>query len=361
MAKPGLKSEDFSHQLKGIFKKNGWVLCVGAGITNPVFPNWKNLIRKLIHAEDESRESNSEEVLFKNLVDSFSLDALLEAARDRLKLDTNDFSEKLSENLYSDFRNKVKNDWNLVARALSASSPGDMTPRSKWKTFIDIIEKNYPDLTAKSLAEAVVDANESGVPPSAIISFNAEPLFYSLVTGITAVRHSPEEPDSNSTPRRLLDKLTRQTSNRELWRIPYFFCHGLLPFQGCSARFKKESDLGKLVFSEGEYLALANSSFAWQSSIFLSNCLFRTFIFVGVSLSDPNMRRWLAWIHASRRTELMERGIKGNSTQHYWLTKHPKSADEARWMESAVAHLGVRIIWLREWGDAGTCLKNALK
>jgi hypothetical protein len=52
--------------------------------------------------------------------------------------------------------------------------------------------------------------------------------------------------------------------------------------------------------------------------------------------------------------------VGGKLHEHNLTNKLPKSDDEARWIESCVAHLGVRLIWLDEWSDAGKCLCEAL-
>lgn len=202
---------------------------------------------------------------------------------------------------------------------------------------------------------------ENDRAPSAIISFNAEPLLYTLINAVAAERHKTISSKKGSLKglSKVVDRVTRLVSYREPGRIPYFFCHGLLPFPKASTRFKKDTDLGKLVFSESEYLALANTSFAWQSSAFLDVALFRQIVFLGVSLSDQNMRRWLAWIHAARTKELTRLGGSGPSTTHYWITKHASTQAEERWVESCVAHLGVRVVWLSAWNELGPCLRDA--
>ena len=84
-------------------------------------------------------------------------------------------------------------------------------------------------------------------------------------------------------------------------------------------------------------------------------------IFVGVSLTDPNMRKWLSWIHQNRLAEYNELGVTvKDSTQHYWIKTLPKTKEEEIWFESVVAHLGVRIIWINNWDEAGTALLKML-
>jgi hypothetical protein len=354
MAKNGLHFHKFAHQLKGFVAKEGWVLCVGAGTSLPLFPSWNELVKRLIQSENPHRNAAANEVLQEQLTNIFQPDALIEAARDRLGLSPEEFAVRLGEELYKDIVSEFGSSWGQAARVMSAASPGDLMKR-QWVEFLEKIRAynkklaiaKQPELSAISLAEAVMDSVNLLRAPTAIISFNADPLLYALINAIAAERHVPKNP-ADIRRSRVIDRVTRVISYREVGRIPYFSCHGLLSFPKASIRFNKEIDFGKLVFSEGEYLALANSSFSWQSSAFLSSSVFRHMIFVGVSLSDSNMRRWLAWVHATRKRELAAFGADVASTSHYWLNKRPKSDDEARWIESCVAHLGVRLIWLDE-------------
>ena len=366
MAKPGLHFHKFAHQIKGFAAKGGWALCVGAGTSQPLFPSWNELVNRLLKRENPKRIAAENTTLLGRLTSVFEPDALIEASRDRLGLNTEKFAVLLGEELYRDIVLEFGAKWGRAARVLSAASPGDLQ-KNQWVEFLDIIRAynkkqaaaKQPELSALCIAEAVMNSVELNRAPTAIISFNAKPLFYSLINAVAAESHIPKNA-ADLRRLRVIDRVTRLISYREVGRIPYFSCHGLLPFPSASKRFEKEIDFGKLVFSEGEYLALANSSFSWQASAFLSTSVFRHMIFVGVSLSDPNMRRWLAWIHATRRRELIDFGADVASTSHYWLNKRPDSNDEAAWIESCVAHLGVRLIWLDDWSDAGKCLCEAI-
>lgn len=367
MAKPGLHFQQFAHQIKGFAAKEGWALCVGAGTSLPLFPTWSELVNRLLKCENPHRSDVESKDLLETLTRVFEPDALIEAARDRLGLTTEEFAERLGEVLYRDIVLEFGPKWTRAARVLSAGSPGELQ-KQRWVEFLETIRAynkkqaslKQPEVSAVRIAEAIIDSLESHHAPTAIISFNAEPLFYALINAVAAERHAPKDA-SDLRRSRVIDRVTRSISYREAGRIPYFSCHGLLPFPNANRRFKKEIDFGKLVFCEGEYLALANSSFSWQASAFLSTSVFRHMIFIGVSLSDPNMRRWLAWGHATRRRELADFGSNGTSTSHYWLNKRPNSKDEAAWIESCVALLGVRLIWLDDWNDAANCLRDAMK
>lgn len=73
------------------------------------------------------------------------------------------------------------------------------------------------------------------------------------------------------------------------------------------------------------------------------------------------MRRWLSWTHANRLDEMRQNGLDiKDSTQHYWIRTIPKDKNTMPWVEAAVSHLGVRIVWIDDWSQVGLALKKML-
>lgn len=235
----------------------------------------------------------------------------------------------------------------LFKKAITARNISNLG-KTEWQAFIDLMSFYFPKLTALTVAARLAPLFKGPAAPSAILSFNAEPLFAALINANVATGRGMEGGD-------VLDLIVHATSNRKAGRVPYVFCHGLLPVPGTPVQVLSSVD--KLVFSEAAYLALANSSFSWQSASFLRAAGENTIVFIGVSLTDPNMRRWLSWVHATRVAELTEAGdLAPTSTVHYWIKKAPGDAATKRWIESAVAHLGIRIIWVDQYADIAQTL-----
>src|SRR5260370_6484691 len=157
----------------------------------------------------------------------------------------------------------------------------------------------FPNCSSLALAEGVSDAMKQNVTPSAILSFNAEPLLYALINANVVLNHR------NYT--RPLDFVARTIDHRKPGRISYHFCHGVLPVPNSAAWRRKASAPEKLVFLESEYLRLANSAFTSQATLFAELAMSHSIAFVGLSFSDPNLRRWLTWVHANRCAELRSR------------------------------------------------------
>ena len=166
--------------------------------------------------------------------------------------------------------------------------------------------------------------------------------------------------DRSKHPKSVLDFINRSISYHNKRRIRYIFNHGVLAVPG-GEKDSYASATDKLVFREGEYLNLANNAFSWQSSEFMSIASVRPIVFVGVSLSDANMRRWLTWIQTNRANEIqMTNGTPRTSTRHFWITKKPLSLELTTWIEACVCRLGVRIVWIDKWEDIGLTLAKML-
>ena len=358
MAKAGIEWKKASGLLLASASTTGWALCIGAGTSLPLFPSWASLVEKLLTpylgtaSPDLSRE----------LLRLYSPDALIQAAAN-LATDKSQFQSFLSTCMYEELRSKMDGKtWQNISWLLGRPGKKAISTEA-WKQFLDTFRKDLPRTTAVDLAEVIVGVLGTDREPAAILSFNAEALLFTLVGALTweratrGGRRSPTEGEN----RQYLDLVTRSISGRRPDRIPYFLCHGVLPIPSTRALTPMVA-LDKLVFSESEYLELANQSFSWQSSAFLDICASRTIVFVGVSLSDPNMRRWLTWTHTNRLREIetLESRTVGVSTLHYWINKRPVDTQLEKIIEATVQHLGVRLVWVDEWSDAGAALNLML-
>lgn len=340
-------------------QRMGWALCVGAGSSRGagatgVFPEWSSLVDRLV-AQDRLVAKPRE--LSTGLKADFSADALVEAAKDRLGLSHENFIKRLQALLYEDLVKNAGTDWSTIATGLTAASPAGMSLR-KWETFIHFFDHTYPGLSALQIARVIADTAGSECEPSAVLSFNAEPLLYALINARLATSQSEKKPPKSL---RMFNRVSRGISYQEAGRLPYIFCHGLLEVDGGSKIFSKSAaSTEKLVFSEAEYLQVANTAFSWQASLFVGTAILRSLVFVGLSFTDPNLRRWLAAVHTNRVEELRLKGNNNPPYEHYWLNKDPKNDAKKRWIESLVRHLGVRLIWIDDWSRVEECLRKML-
>jgi SIR2-like protein len=363
MPKQGLTKKQLNGILKDTRSSANWALCIGAGTSVPLFPSWDKLVEELISKKDGTKKAS---YLAKNLLKQFSPDSLIQAAYNILSVSDEEFIRLLSSALFSKIKGKLKSDeWKIFEKVLIADNPASAS-FDDWKGFEKICDKYFQNCSAYPIAEIIVEARSRGVGPANIISFNAETILFSFLNLFIWKKYAKSHGRSPAQKGQLakhFDLITHSISNRSSERVPYILCHGILPVSDNNKREKRRlGGLSKLVFAETAYLQLANNSFSWQSSSFLDVCAKRRVVFIGVSLSDPNMRRWLSWLHDNKIQELTSISSKPpkDSTNHFWINKKPTDSTEARWTEAIVSHLGVRLIWLDEWSDLGNTMELML-
>lgn len=72
-------------------------------------------------------------------------------------------------------------------------------------------------------------------------------------------------------------------------KINIFHVHGLMPYEKTS----QEKYIDSIIFNESEYFYLYNNPYSWNIGKQLHDFTFNCCIFVGISLTDPNMKRLL--------------------------------------------------------------------
>jgi len=349
MAKHGLNIKTCQGCLRSGSSNNGWALCIGAGASDPIFPRWSKLVDGLIRWSDGTLKDDQ----IQRLSATLSLESLIQAVFHRKSLPSYQCAQVLSSLLYANFKSNLTTpEWDLVQRVFQDTNLSAMTDADASR-LLNILTTKFPDSTPVQIAETLCRAIENEVPPAAILSFNAEPL---VLTSTNAYLRC----NSTLPKKKYFDVSLRGISYRKTGRVPYHFCHGLLPLPGQAPRSHTAS-LDKLVFSETEYLSLASSNYSWQSAIFLNTAMSQSLVFVGLSFADPNLRRWLGFVHANRVDELRRIGSKPDaSTRHYWINRCPKTVEEQELIEASTAHLGVRLVWIDEWRQTRDALQGML-
>lgn len=345
MAKQGFTTRTVPNLVDGY---KTWALCIGSGVSTPIFPLWEDLAKKILTRCEPAAS-------YSDLAKKMSPEVVLQAAVERANKSHIDFSKELADTLYEDFYNGLSVEELEVVRKCMTSDPGEMGV--DWKRYLSIIHSKAPKgLTALSLAESVLKLRERGHGPSSILSFNAEMLMGALMNAVAHEKYHENK--------KFFDYMIEPTSNHDKGRIPFYFCHGVMPVPGMKKRFNLFNADEKLVFMENEYLQLANSSYSWQSSTFINTLTNHTVFFVGLSFVDPNIRRWLAWIQEEKLHAIQKLNpkvkVSMSSTSHYWIEKKPGNTIQMRMMESSVSHLGIRIIWVEDWNEVSTALEKGI-
>lgn len=343
MAKQGLYINQISQLVK---PETDWSICIGAGASFPIFPTWTVLANELaeqlglkVPIEDRYKSYLSPDVIIQSIYE--------------LKGRPNTFAASLSNTLYARLFDGLNNeDKQLVIDCITSQTPVD---NLDWGRYVKIIQSKG-QTTSQKLAEYIAASiYKYNRPPKSIISFNAELLLPSLINAYTQVSFKKHY--------KVLNYITEPTSSQYHGRINYCFCHGLVSVPGARGASKKNfNSEDKLVFAENEYLQLANSSFSWQAYSFMDTLLTSTVFFVGLSFTDPNVRRWLSWIHKCKTEAIKRFNPKSQeSTSYYWVEQYVKEEKTRRWIEASVAHLGVRLVWVNEYSDIVDVLTKSIK
>lgn len=166
-----------------------------------------------------------------------------------------------------------------------------------------------------------------GRPLDSIITFN----FDSLIE---------ENLSTNSIANRPIFSESIKHGSNEL---PIYHVHGYLPRTG---RIPKDMDL---VFSEDAYHSQFIDAFSWSNLIQLTKLTQNTCLFIGISLTDPNMRRLLDVAWRKNPDKVMS---------HYIVKRLPKFSegdvlDEvSKLLEEQDANtLGLNVIWLNDYNE----------
>ncbi|SCX09323.1 SIR2-like domain-containing protein [Lachnospiraceae bacterium YSD2013] len=349
MAKRGLEFGSIKPVLLDVEE---WSLCIGAGTSVPLLPDWYTLVERMIDKYCDPKDKISIET-YKKM--GFSADAMIQAVRNHIGGTDEEFAKKLSEEVYAPIKSKLTNEeWKSFAKIHESIGNVSVT-KADWERFEKIKDKLLNNTSANMLAEPIIKAMNKGVEPKSILTFNGEAIFLALLK-----YYYHKECCGKCTEKARFDRIVNGLNVSHSSRIPYVHCHGILPINGTKIKKGYKADT-KLVFTEERYLKIANSPMSWQALQFIENCMNSKMVFVGVSLTDANMRRWLGWIHGNKMDEFAENGIHcKDSTEHFWIRKRPGTDLEKKWIEESVAHLGVRLVWIDDYNQIGEVLKKML-
>ncbi len=107
MAKKGLTLKTLSNYFKG--ENTKWGLCIGAGTSLPIVPDWYSLIDRIITDNIPAKERIDIDN-YKSM--GFSADAMMQAVLNKLKISDAEFSVILSKSLFAPIKEHLsKDEW----------------------------------------------------------------------------------------------------------------------------------------------------------------------------------------------------------------------------------------------------------
>jgi hypothetical protein len=141
--------------------------------------------------------------------------------------------------------------------------------------------------------------------------------------------------------------------------LPIFHVHGFLPSKG------KLPDNADIVFSEDAYHTQFIDPFSWSNLVQLNYLNTSTCLFLGISLTDPNMRRLI---------DVSKRKSGKDEINHYIIKRRYKIEDLTidptkktgnslvkiieNIEEQDAKNLGINIIWISEFSEIPNIIKQ---
>jgi TIR domain/SIR2-like domain len=283
-------NEEMLRSLRGALRDGRLTLICGAGVSiGAGVPGWSDLLARLLNRMMERISKEHE-------IDAGAISGEDLTTRGSSLI----LGKYLKKNLGEDFAAEVR-------AALYEREP----------TSADVIE---------AIAE-LARPPRFGSPLDSIVTFNFDCLLEERLTA-HRIRNKP-----------IFSEAVRHSSDE----LPIYHVHGYLPRGG---PVPEETEL---VFSEDAYHDQFIDPFSWSNLIQLNKLTQNTCLFIGISLTDPNMRRLLdvAWRKNPDRT-----------MGHYIVKRLPRSEktptleNVLRLLEEQDANaLGLQVIWTEEFDE----------
>lgn len=347
-----------STKYRGFVGRSRWSLCVGAGISAGIIPTWLELTRRIYN---RTFNTDFDENKFQQLVNesSWSLDSWLQSCLNKYIQEDkthDDFAYLIREVMYEDLLNRADK-YNLRQELILSFNDPFRLHYEKINSLIIFFDKEYPNSSTVQLVRFLLAAKYSDKLPTAIISTNADSVFDMLLY-IHHMKYEMDKKGINCNTKKTFARITKTVEYNQNGLIPIFHIHGcLFPNDGVKDFQRRKNSISKLVFDESSYLKIADSTYNWAQTTFMYHAQFDQLIFVGMSMSDPNIRKWLVWTSENHNTELREaRSTDITNLNHVWITLQNKEIA----IEAALMHLGIRVAQIGDWDKLEESLNNLL-
>ncbi len=291
--------------LQKTYKKGNLTLFCGAGISMDAgVPTWNILLKSLLKEAFKSKEIEDIENIFADIFQT------------RNNLSPIIIGKYLKNVLGNDFLETVRN--SLYEKCTRKSD-----------TIDDIVELCRPKRDTNSL--------------KAIITYNFDDIIELKLF-------------ANKIKYRSIYKEGERYEENEL---PIFHVHGFLPSKG------KLTIDNEIVFSEDAYHTQFIDPFSWSNLVQLNYLNTSTCLFVGISLTDPNMRRLI---------DVSKRKSGKDQVNHYIIKRRYKLEDLAinptkktgnsllkiieNIEEQDAKSLGINIIWITDYKELPEIFKS---
>jgi hypothetical protein len=219
----------------------------------------------------------------------------------------------------------------VVGKYLKSNLGNDFIPQVR-----DALYSENP--TSCDLIDIIVEfvrPQRDGKPLESIITFNFDGLIEEQLEK-HKIRHKA---------------ISSEGIRSRLNELPIFHVHGYLPRKG---KIGKDSEI---VFSEDAYHSQFIDPFSWSNLIQLNKLSQNTCLFIGLSLTDPNLRRLL---------DVANRKNPSRNLNHFIVKKMPNSSNNSDTLdqlaflleEQDANELGLNVIWVEDFKDIPKLLAN---
>jgi hypothetical protein len=287
--------------LKDALNNNQLTLICGSGVSKSSgFPDWNELLIRIVGTHILMNDNN--DITAKELLERLPNSNLILGKYLKILL-KDDFDKILRYNLYLEYDKSFKDNDGLMGTNRQFCNPSIKTSLIK-----SIVELSRPRKLTKSI--------------ESIITYNFDALLEEALT-------------------------YNKIENRPIWQegqwhsgeeIPIYHVHGYLSHND-------KIDNPNLVFSEDAYHTQFIDPYSWSNLIQLNKFSNNICLFIGISLSDPNMRRLLdiSW-------------RKNKRCKHFIIRKRPKNNEkidklEITFFEQDALFLGLNVIWISDFDE----------
>lgn len=344
-------------KFKGYLAPHAWTLCLGAGISKGIVPDWQSLAHKVVN---EAFGTNLTEVEFLSTVaeSGWTLDSWIQAAANKYHADKktpSEFKSLIESELYSTIRTKADG-LRLKKYLIQVLSDPKSAPKDRVIEVCDFLESTFSKSSIFQVGNALIKCVETNSAPKAVLTFNADTLLETYIDlKLRKAHYSGLGPYGH--PVYPFVQVTRP-SIKSGDKTPIIHCHGAIAPKEPTVRRHRDSR-DRLVFLEQEYLAMAASQGAWGESEFLFHAHSTKMVFLGLSMSDTNIRKWMSGINAEKVRDLSIFGCDESPNPHHiWIKPEPASEALRSIYLVALQHLGVRPGWISSWNNVESALKN---
>lgn len=331
----------------GYLRHGAYTLCVGAGISRGITPTWLDLTRDIVN---DVFGTAYDEPAFASMVPSsgWSLDAWIQAAANELMVrgkTISDVDYLIESKLYANVRDKAK------GMGLEKYLTGVLnSPKTEHKNRVievwDFLQNSFPESSLLGMVRFLIDAARTDRAPRSVLTFNTDTLLETAIDLALRTEHY-RGPGPHGHPAYYYVAVSRPGPGTGS-KIPIFHCHGAIAPSSEGNRTPSDGR-NRLVFLESEYLSAASSLAMWSQTVFMYYAQAMTLAFVRMSMSDPNIRRWMSAVEQEKAKDrpLLQTDRQTNP-QHLWISVPPADAGALRIMLASQLHLGVRPAWISE-------------